>query len=133
MTFLLDTNTCVFWLRGSSTVRQRLAAVGQEAIAISTITLAELRYGAEWSAQPVANHRAIDDFMSGVDLIDVGVETARHFGVVKALLRRQGNLIEDFDLLLAATALAHQMTLVTNNMHHFGRVPQLVTENWSQG
>jgi tRNA(fMet)-specific endonuclease VapC len=132
MTFLLDTDTCVFWLRGRPTVRARLAAVGPETIGVSTITLAELRYGAECSSQPAANHQAIDDFIGGVTVVGVDSEVARAFGEIKAHLRRQGNLIEDFDLLLAATALAHGMTLITNNTEHYGRIAQLTLENWTQ-
>ena len=63
MKFLLDTDTCVFWLRGYASVRDHLAAVGPEVIAISVITLAELRYGAACSARPASNHQAVDDFI----------------------------------------------------------------------
>ena len=122
MMFLLDTDTCVFWLRGRAAVHVRLAAVGPEALSISAVTLAELRYGADCSAQPDANHRAIDDFVSGVDVLAVDADIARAFGEIKAQLRRLGNLIEDFDLLLAATALTNDLTLITNNTAHFGRV-----------
>ncbi len=96
------------------------------------ITLAELGYGAECSAQPTANRQAIDDFVSGCTVLDVDLNIARAFGEVKAQLRRQSNLIEDFDLLLAATALVHDLTLVTNNTGHFGRVAGLVLDNWAQ-
>jgi len=131
MMFLLDTDTCVFWLRGQAAVHARLAAVDPEALSISVITLAELRYGAACSAQPDANHRAIDDFISGVAVLAVDADIARTFGEMKAQLRRQGNLIEDFDLLLAATALANDLTLVTNNSAHFGRVAGLILDNWA--
>jgi tRNA(fMet)-specific endonuclease VapC len=132
MKFLLDTDTCVFWLRGQAAVQARLAAVDPEALSISVITLAELRYGADCSAQPDTNHQAIDDFLSGVAVLTVDADIARTFGEVKAQLRRQGNLIEDFDLLLAATALANGLTLVTNNTAHFGRVGGLTLDNWAQ-
>ena len=132
MTFLLDTDTCVFWLRGRLTIHARMAAVGADALGISVITLAELRYGAECSAQPAANHRAIDDFVSGITVLGVDTDIARLFGETKAQLRRQGNLIEDFDLLLAATALSSGLTLVTNNTTHFDRVPGLTLDNWVQ-
>jgi len=132
MTFLLDTDTCVYWLRGRPTVQARFAAVSPEALGISVITLAELRYGADCSAQPEANHQAIDDFVSGVAVLAVDANIARVFGEIKAGLRRQGNLIEDFDLLLAATALAHGLTLVTNNAAHFERVSGLTLSNWAQ-
>lgn len=95
------------------------------------ITLAELRYGADCSAQPTANHQAIDDFLSGVAVLVVDADIARAFGEIKAQLRRQGNLIEDFDLLLAATAFANGLTLITNNSAHFGRVAGLILDNWA--
>jgi tRNA(fMet)-specific endonuclease VapC len=132
MMFLLDTDTCVFWLRGQAAIHARLAAVDARALSISVITLAELRYGADCSAQPGANHQVIDDFVSGVAVLAVDADIARAFGEIKAQLRRQGNLIEDFDLLLAATALANDMTLVTNNTTHFDRVGGLTLENWAQ-
>lgn len=70
MRFLLDTDTCVFWLRGHDSLRDRLAGVTREhsaeALSISVITLAELRYGAACSAHPAENHRAIDDFVSAL-------------------------------------------------------------------
>ena len=66
MKFLLDTDTCVFWLRGRESVRSRLVAGDPEVTSISVITLAELRYGAACSSHPEANHHAIDDFVSGV-------------------------------------------------------------------
>ncbi len=132
MKFLLDTDTCVFWLRGRSPVRDHLIAVGLENTAISAITLAELRYGADCSAQPANNHRAIDDFANTLSVFDIGPEVARTFGQIKAQLRKEGMLIEDFDLMIAATVHAHNLTLVTNNQAHFSRIAGLRLENWTQ-
>jgi tRNA(fMet)-specific endonuclease VapC len=132
MTYLLDTDICIHWLRGQSAVHRRLAAVGPEAICVSTITLAELYYGAECSQKAAENHRAIDDFSSGVHVLGVNSDVARTFGEIKAQLRRQGGLIEDFDLALAATALAYGFILVTNNVSHFARIAGLIVENWVQ-
>ena len=132
MKFLLDTDTCVFWLRGCTAVRDHLAAAGLEIIAISAITLAELRYGAECSARPRSNHQAIDDFISALFVLGVDPEVARTFGEIKAQLRKDGMLIEDLDLLIAATARTFGLILVTNNESHFGRIPGLRLENWTQ-
>jgi len=132
MTYLLDTDICIHWLRGQPAVHRRLAAVGPEAICVSTITLAELYYGAECSLKAVENHRAIDDFTSGVQVLGVSSDVARTFGEMKAQLRRQGGLIEDFDLAVAATALAYGFILVTNNVSHFARIAGLIIENWAQ-
>ncbi|MBC8075110.1 MAG: PIN domain-containing protein [Chloroflexales bacterium] len=128
--YLLDTDTCVAWLRGRPFVQQRLTAAGPAALAIAVVTLAELRYGAACSARPTDNHQAIDAFLTGVAVIGLDPTAARIFGEVKAGLRSQGLLLEDADLLVAATALAAQLTLVTNNTQHFGRIPGLTLENW---
>lgn len=134
MSFLLDTDTCVFWLRGRTTVRDHIDRVIEElsaaALAISVVTLAELRYGADYSDRPADNHQAIDGFVSGLTVLTVGQEAASVFGQVKADLRRKGMLIEDLDLLIAATAKAHDLTLVTNNKAHFNRIAGLRLENW---
>ncbi|MBM4467510.1 MAG: type II toxin-antitoxin system VapC family toxin [Chloroflexi bacterium] len=132
MKFLLDTDTCVFWLRGYVSVRDHLAAVSPEVIAISVITLAELRYGAACSARPASNHQAVDDFISALFVLGVHPETAHAFGEIKAHLRKKGMLIDDLDLLIAAAARTHDLTLVTNNQDHFGRIPGLRLDNWMQ-
>lgn len=130
MRLLLDTDTCVFWLRGRAAVRERMLTVGAATAAISAITLAELRYGASCSAQHETNHRAIDDFISGIKVLEVDAQVAAVFGGLKAQLRKQGMLIEDFDLVIAATARTHNLRLVTNNEQHFERISGLHTENW---
>jgi tRNA(fMet)-specific endonuclease VapC len=120
----------VFALRGDASVRERLSTVDAESIAISVVTLAELRYGAACSARPQANHQAKDDFASGLTVIGLDDEITRVFADFKAQLRRRGALIDDFDLLLAATAHRYRMTLVTHNRDHFGRIPELQLEDW---
>lgn len=131
MTFLLDTDTCVFWLRGHAPVRQRLIAVGLQAVSISVVTLAELRYGAACSARPDTNQRVIDIFISGPTLLGVDTDIARAFGDLKAALRQRGQLIDDTDLLIAATAQVRGLLLVTNNTNHFSRISSLRLENWT--
>jgi len=135
--FLLDTDTCVFWLRGHASLRSRMThAIEEEdgaAPAISVITLAELRYGAACSARSGENHQAINDFASALTILPVGLEAARLFGDMKANLRREGMLIEDLDLLIATTARAYDLTLVTNNRGHFERIADLQLENWVEG
>jgi tRNA(fMet)-specific endonuclease VapC len=130
MKFLLDTDTCVYWLRGHPPVRERLAEIDPQTIAISVITLAELRYGAACSARPAHNHRTIDDFIDTTTVLGLTPEAVALFGDIKANLRKKGLLIEDMDLLIATTAREHDLTLVTNNASHFERIPGLRLENW---
>jgi tRNA(fMet)-specific endonuclease VapC len=130
MTYLLDTDTCVFALRGQKSVRDRLCAADAELVAISVITLAELRYGADCSTDPQANHQAVDGFADGVAVLGLGEPIARLFGEFKAQLRRQGALLDDFDLLIAATAHHYDLIIVTHNLGHFSRLPMLQLEDW---
>jgi tRNA(fMet)-specific endonuclease VapC len=130
MRFLLDTDTCIHWLRGTAAVRERVTAVGAREMAVSVITLAELRYGAAASARPDANHRAVDGLLGGLAVFGVSPAVARAFGEIKAKLRTRGQLLEDFDVLIAATAVTHGLTLVTNNTAHYGRIPGLRLDNW---
>jgi tRNA(fMet)-specific endonuclease VapC len=129
--YLLDTDTCVFWLRGHERVRERLVAVGPAEVAVSIISLAELRYGANSSTRPEANHQAIDAFVGGLTLISLDQPSVRTFGLTKATLRLQGLLIEDFDLLIAVTALTNNLIVVTQNVSHFGRIAGLNVESWA--
>nr|WP_083778622.1 PIN domain-containing protein [Oscillochloris trichoides] len=128
--YILDTDTCVAWLRTNTNIRQRVTQVGPAALGVSIVTVAELRYGASCSAQATANHQAIDGFLSGLAIISIDPAIARQFGDVKAMLRVRGQLLEDADLLIAATALTYHLTLVTNNTHHFARIANLDLENW---
>jgi predicted nucleic acid-binding protein len=130
MKYLLDTDTCVFALRGDASVRQHLDATAPEEVAISVVTLAELRYGAACSAKPSTNHQVIDDFISGVLVLGLDGEVARAFGEFKSQLRLRGALIDDFDLLIAATAHRYGMTVITHNRDHFARVHTLPVEDW---
>lgn len=111
-------------------MRDHLTEVEPETITISVITLAELRYGAAYSARPAENHQAIDDFVSALTILGVTSESADVFGKMKANLRKEGILIDDLDLLIAATAHAHDLTLVTNNEKHFSRIANLRLANW---
>ena len=130
MKYLLDTDTCIFWLRGRASVRNKLSAVGVEEIGISVITLAELRYGASSTSNRSTHHQNIDHLISGLAVVGVSEEVTRTFGDIKAELRERNELIEDFDLLIASIAVTHGLVLVTNNVKHFERISNLSLENW---
>jgi tRNA(fMet)-specific endonuclease VapC len=130
MIYLLDTDTCVFALRGNKPVVERLTAMDADVAAISVITLAELHYGAACSAQPSANHRIVDDFAGGLIVLGLNDEITRTFATFKAYLRERGILIDDLDLFIAATAHHYHLTLITHNLDHFCRLPELQVEDW---
>ncbi len=131
MTYLLDTNICIYALKNRPPeVLERLRVVGRGAVALSVITVLELRQGAEKSQQAAANHARLDFFLSPMKILPFDEEAALAGARLRAHLERQGAPIGDLDSLIAAQALARDLILVTNNLREFKRVPGLQTENW---
>lgn len=131
MIYLLDTNICIYALKNRpAEVLARLQEVGRGAVALSVITVLELRQGAEKSQQREANHSRLDFFLSPMAILPFDEEAARAGAKLRAHLERQGTPIGDLDSLIAAHALARDLVLVTNNLREFERVPGLQTENW---
>ena len=127
--FMLDTDTVSFALRGRGQVATRLLDHRPSEICISSITLAELRYGADMKRSRKL-HGLIDTFVETITLLPFDRTAADRFGPIAASLAGQGTPIGEFDTLIAAHALAGRLTLVTNNTRHFERVAGLRTENW---
>ena len=130
MSYILDTDICIYWLRGREEIKQKIQEVGEENLGITAITLAELRYGAYCSAKADQNLKAIDNFVKKVRVLTLNNESADRFGKMKTDLRRKGELIDDFDILNASIALTQGAIFVTNNVDHFRRIPELKIENW---
>ena len=127
--YMLDTDTVSFALRGHGRVKERILQHRPSEICISSITLGELRYGAERrNSQKL--HELISAFSANVAVMPFDDTCADHFGRLAAELARRGSLIGEFDALIAAHASALQVTFVTNNLKHFSRVPGLMIENW---
>jgi tRNA(fMet)-specific endonuclease VapC len=130
--FLLDTDTLVFVLRGESVVARNLRDHADDPKAISVITYAELLYGAEKSARPVENAGRVRQLAEVFPVIDVTPAVVETFASLKADLESEGTRLDDFDLVIAATAINLNYTLVTNNTRHFRLVPGLTVENWAE-
>jgi tRNA(fMet)-specific endonuclease VapC len=131
--YLLDTNICVHFLRGEHQLQARFAALGLAQCFVSEITVAELLFGAANSA-PVWQARQrqqVTEFQAlfAEQVLPIGPALAI-FAEQKAALRRTGRPIDDFDILIGSTALAHGLTLVTRNTRHFTNFSNLVLENW---
>jgi tRNA(fMet)-specific endonuclease VapC len=99
-------------------------------LAISAITYGELQWGAQNSGKPSANFAALEDFVSRLVLREFGPPAAVEFGAIRHALAKAGKPIGPYDLLIAAHARAEGLTLVTNNVREFKRVPGLKVENW---
>jgi tRNA(fMet)-specific endonuclease VapC len=132
--YLLDTNICVFVMNERPPqVRARMAAMTAtgKKLAISSVTFHELQYGIANSVQKAQNQKRLDRFVAGLDVLDFGQTAAARAADQRARLKKLGQPIGPYDLLIAGHALALNAVLVTNNTGEFGRVAGLTIEDWS--
>ncbi|MFC4251871.1 type II toxin-antitoxin system tRNA(fMet)-specific endonuclease VapC [Sinimarinibacterium flocculans] len=128
--YLLDTNTCIYIInRRPAQVFERFAGIRYGEIAISSITGAELTFGAAKSGSE-RNLRALQKFLAPLEVLAFDEAAMKHYGPVRAKLERRGTPIGALDLLIASHALALNATLVTNNLREFRRVSGLALDNW---
>ena len=131
MKYLLDTNVCVDYLRGSyPSVVARVQRSTPDDLCVSSIVVCELRYGADRSSHPRANHSRIDSLVSEVECLDFDLQAALVYGRVRSSLEAAGKPIGPNDMLIAAHALSRRLVLVTDNVGEFRRVKGLKVENW---
>lgn len=132
MIFMLDTNICVQIIRRRAPYAlQRLTEQTIDTVCLSSLTVAELEYGVAKSSQPAQNQRALEQFLLPLAIVPFDEQDAQVYGWVRAALEAQGQPIGAIDTLLAAQALRHALTLVTNNVREFARVPGLQLEDWT--
>ncbi len=129
--FLLDTDTVIYALKGHANVSTNLRLHLHDPLYLSTITMMELYYGAYKSQNVDANLAKLKTIEESFTLLPPGPETVETFGKMKANLELQGLRLADLDLIIAAIALTRNLTLVTNNQKHFGRIPGLKLTNWA--
>jgi tRNA(fMet)-specific endonuclease VapC len=131
MHYLLDTNICIYLIkRRPSEVLERFRQHSPQNVAISTITLFELQYGAEKSQYQQRSEDALAKFLLPLNLINIDHSSAIEAATIRAQLEKKGMLIGPYDLLIAGLARSRSMTLVTNNTKEFERVVGLHLENW---
>jgi tRNA(fMet)-specific endonuclease VapC len=131
MPYCLDTNTCIDALRGTRpALASRFAALTPEDIRVPAMVRAELVYGALRSSDPARSKRAVLRFLAPYVPVSFDVEAADHYADIRARLQAGGTPIGPNDLVIAATARAHGLVLVTHNTAEFARVPGLQLEDW---
>jgi tRNA(fMet)-specific endonuclease VapC len=130
VSYLLDTDICIYWLNGRQNIKDKVMGVGWKQVATSIITQAELYYGAYNSSRVVENLSRVDAFVNEIVVLPLHATILKRFGEVKAQLRQMGQPLADFDLLIACIALVENKILVTNNTRHYERIPGLKLENW---
>ena len=131
MRFLLDTNVCVDFLNGRyPKVAKKLLGSTPDAVAVSSIAVAELRYGAEKSARPKGNHGRLDLLLEDLRTLEFDLDAGAAYGRIRAALEARGTPIGPNDMLIAAQAIAHDLVLVSADLAEFERVEGLRLENW---
>lgn len=128
--FLLDTNIVIYVLKRRPLEVLKIFNANASRMAISSITLSELIYGAEKSANIAKNLEAIEDFVSHLEVLPYDSRASQHYGQIKAALEKKGKIIGENDIHIAAHAISQGLILVTNNLKEFKRVSNLALENW---
>jgi tRNA(fMet)-specific endonuclease VapC len=128
--YLLDTNICIYFIKGQYDLNKKIAEVGEQNCFISEMTVAELKYGIENSKTIEAMRVIVEAFIPKFVVIPI-FNSLDIYAKEKARLRKNGMLIDDFDILIGSTAIANDMIMVTNNVSHLGRLDNITIEDWT--
>ena len=125
MTYLIDTDWIVDYLKGKEPAVPILESLAQRGSAISLITYGEIYEGIYYGKEHERHEKGFTGLLQIVDVLRLNQPILQEFAHLRGALRAQGQLIGDFDILIAATALQHDLVLVTHNLRHFSRIPNL--------
>ncbi len=125
MTYLLDTDWIIHLLAGNEDAEEKIEHLDPNDIGISLATVGEIYEGAYIYANPPAHIHTFRQFLSHFHLLNLNLPIMEKFAEIRSYLHRRGELISDFDMLLGATALHHELTVLTYNKRHFERIPDL--------
>ncbi len=134
MKVIWDTDTCIYFLNGNSTIAEKCKEIGADNICTTIINILELRFGAYNSKKIESNLDRIDKLQLKLPILDdLDEEVVTLFAKNKAKLRKKGIAISDFDILISSFAIANNFHIVTNNVKHFKHIPGVKIVNWLSG
>ncbi len=125
MKYLVDTDWIIRHFRGNGPVARRLEELTPNGIGLSVVSMGELYEGVYRSSDPESSEAALQLILSEIAIVNIDDEVCRIFGQQRGRLRARNALIGDSDLWIGATAIRHNLTLLTNNRQHFERIPEL--------
>lgn len=132
MRYLLDTNAWIVYFKGRQTpVRARLEETPRQQITTCSVVWAELLHGARKYENPAERRDRVERVLDPLESFDFDLAAARHYAIARDTLEKAGLSIGLNDLMIAAIALTHDLTVVTNNTDEFNRIPGLRVEDWS--
>lgn len=128
--YALDTNTLIYFFKAQGKVSQNLFAQSPSVILIPSVVLYEISTGIAKSQDSIRRRRQLAALLKLIKIIDFNQKAALEAGKTRALLESQGQMIGPTDILIAATALAHNAILITRNLAEFSRIPDLRVADW---
>lgn len=128
--YLLDTNICISLIKNRYGLREKIERIGEYNCAVSEITIAELFYGAAKSGK-IKHYHDVTNIIELFDVVPI-YSSLKLFGQLKATLEKQGQRLDNFDLMIGATAIHHKMITVSSNKKHFERIPGIILEDWCE-
>lgn len=126
--YLLDTSVCIAIIRGNHFVQSKVFEVGRSNCYVSEMTIAELYYGASKSGRE-EQFEDVKNILRCFEVVPV-YSSLRTYGMVRAMLECKGQRIDEMDLLIGSSALYNQMIIVSHNIKHLRRIPQIQIEDW---
>ena len=131
MKYLWDTDICIYFLNGDKKIAQKTKTIGAADICTTVINITELKFGAYNSKRIESNLERVKQLQDRLAILnDFNEDIGTFFAKNKAILRKKGITVGDFDLLIASFAYVNNLHLVTNNTKHFKYIPGLKIENW---
>lgn len=127
--YIIDTNTCIEYFKHRHGVPERMNQVSLDDLCISEVTIAELLYGAVHSKSVDRHLREVRELQRDITILPIS-DTLDDYADIRHALTSQGLTVEDFDILIGATARHYGLIAVTDNLKHFGSMPGVQTENW---
>ena len=128
--YLLDTNICAYFLNGKFNLEAKIDEVGFENCLVSEISIAELKYGVEKSTYKEKNIKTHETFQTKFGILPI-FPALGIYAKEKARLKTKGKILDDFDLLIGATAIFNNLILVTKNVSDFDRLEGIIIEDWT--
>lgn len=131
--YLLDTNICIFLIKNKFPhLTKKIFASDSENLFLSSVSIAEMEYGASKSQNRERNRQALLDFCTDFNnIIDFTAEDTEAYGLIRAFLEKEGKIIGPYDMQIAAQAMTRNLTVVTNNYDEFARIPWIKVEDWT--
>ncbi len=126
--YLLDSDYIIHFLNGNLSVVSIIQKIKQEKLCTSVICIGEILEGLE-ALKYTQKRKQFLQFVRAINVLDITFEVCQEFARLRYLLRKKGNLIDNFDILIASTCTAHKATLLTDNIRHFSRIPGLMVYN----